>query len=289
MNGFLLLALLSAAVGIPAICAAAWIAGTREKNRRFYEAYNGLKQALTAAQGKYSRNLDALSRRGFHADRKIDVGNRHFFFDDAKGLTAFFACYFDDGFLRLTPQDFRSDSYEVGRLFQYPQSFCGELTVFPHVRIVECVLLRDGAAVKSSEGSAILAGTSVPTLGILQGKAVSAASERQTGLLSVRLTLDDRQTPSVLFHFTDGAIDKSSARYAAAFQEAQEVFGIFDAIARMNSKAAASAAVPASASAAAAPENTFEAIRQLGRLRDEGLLTEEEFAARKQALLAQFR
>ena len=91
---------------------------------------------------------------------------------------------------------------------------------------------------------------------------------------------------------TDGGVDKSSPQYAAAFQEAQEVFGIFDAIARMNNKAqtpAAQAAAPPAPPAPVQREDVFEKIRQLGRLREEKLLTEEEFAAKKKALMEQIR
>lgn len=292
MNGYLMAAVLIFAVGLPLLCVAVWASCARTKNKNFYAAYNALKQALVSAQARYRQNQDELNRLGFYADSKKDVGRRHFLFDNAKGLAAVSTYYFDDRFLHLTPKDFRTDSYQVLGLFQYPKSSCSELTVFYCTKIVECVLVQDGAVVKSSAGTAVLAGTNVPMLGVLQGKAASASNEHQTGLLSVRLTLDDRQTPSVIFHFTDGGVDKSSPQYAAAFQEAQEVFGIFDAIARMNNKAqtpAAQAAAPPAPPAPVQREDVFEKIRQLGRLREEKLLTEEEFAAKKKALMEQIR
>jgi hypothetical protein len=109
----------------------------------------------------------------------------------------------------------------------------------------------------------------------------------------------------VIFEITSGA-DKSSEAYGKAFEQAQELFGFFDGIARMNLKAMqakagsekeSGEAQPAQAEKAAAQKTNadakdrnekdkiFESIRQLGKLRDEGLLSEEEFAAQKKSLM----
>jgi len=161
-------------------------------------------------------------------------------------------------------------------LYLQRPSYYTRMVVFPYGRIVECVLLQDETVVRSSHGSALLAGTSVPTLGLLQGQARSDSRQSESGILAVRLTLDDRDVPAVLIGFADGVLAKDSEVYAIAFKQAQEVFGIFDGMVRINRKEKVERPVD---------DGIFEKVRQLGKLRDEGLLSEEEFEQRKTALM----
>lgn len=278
-----------------------WWGATHDKEKAFRSYYDKLYRPLMAAREKHTQNMEYLNRIGFHADRSNNVGHKHFLFDYKKALTCCEEFYIDDKFLSITRKNYQQLLPFINR----GESYCRAINVFRYDKIIDCVLIQDGSVVKSSEGSAILAGTSVPMLGVLQGKASSSSDEHQTGILSVRLTLDDMQNPSILFTFNRGNMDKSSADYANNFQQAQEVFGIFDAIVRMNLKAMAVAppkSVPSAASvehtaqfaAASAPvqsgnESAFEKIRQLGKLRDEGLLTEEEFTQKKKLLMEQIQ
>lgn len=269
----------------------------KQKKKDIIDNYNEAQRNAMNARTKHDYNMNYLNSIGFHTDRTSKVGlDMYFHFDYNTKRAAY------ENYLIVDPNP--NDIHKKGYVAFFTSSRCANLTVFPYDKIVECSLLQDGSVVKNSEGSAMLAGTSVPMLGVLQGKASSISNEHQTGSLSVRLTLDDIQTPSVIFHFA-GGVDKSSREYAAAFQEAQEVFGIFDAIVRMNLKtltAAAPKSVPSAAPAEHAPrsettsapvqtgnESVFEKIRQLGKLRDDGLLTEEEFVQKKKLLMEQIR
>ncbi|MEA5050523.1 MAG: SHOCT domain-containing protein [Oscillospiraceae bacterium] len=268
------------------------VSGDKRRKKELLQQFESLCSEANAARAQHQSNADSLGRIGFRTDRRAQIGDRYFYFDHGKKLAACEQYRIAD----IAPDPAQPNGLAAAGYSALPRSYCTQQTVFAYDRITECVLVQDGAAVKSSSGTAVLAGTSVPFFGVVQGKAVSSGDEHQTGLLSVRLTLDDIRTPSLVFHFTGGGVDKSSAQYAAAFQQAQEVFGIFDAIVRINLREKAQAPQTA-APAAAAPgasdapgrDDVFEKIRQLGRLRDEALLTEEEFAQKKKALMEQIQ
>lgn len=267
-----------------------------EKTFRGY--YDKLYYPLVSASEGHTKNMEHLNRIGFHSDRLNTVGDKHFLFDYTKSLVCYEEFHIDDRFLPITKKDYQQLLPFIAR----GGSYCRGMKLFHYDKIVDCVLILDDSVVKSSEGSAMLAGTSVPMLGVLQGKASSSSNEHQTGIVAVRLTLDDIQNPSIIFTFNSGNMDKSSTDYANNFQEAQEVFGIFDAIVRINHKTAF-ASKPASAAnvsnteqipGTATPlisgsQDVFEKIRQLGRLKDEGLLTDEEFAQKKNLLMDQIK
>jgi hypothetical protein len=288
------------------------VRGAEQKKRTKYfsEQYNKAQQKLESARAKYAANHAHLKSIGFQTDQTKVMAGRTFYFDYQKRLTAYETYWFDEGHIGSSPPKpklFENviESAKVYGAMYGGASFCSDIRVFPDDKIIECALLQDGAVVKKSEGSAALAGVSIPYFGSLQGTAKSGGSEHETGSLAVRLTLDDLTTPSVIFDITSGA-DKSSKAYGVAFEQAQELFGIFDGITRMNLKAMqaeaesgkeAGEAQPAQAAKTAEQEtdaNTkdlndkdkiFESIRQLGKLRDEGLLSEEEFAAQKKSLM----
>jgi len=237
----------------------------------FEQPYGRLLEALNKAKASYGQDMAALEQMGFKTQRRQQVGDKHLLFDHDKGLTALMEYHIDDRFVKLTYR-------ERGQLLLYLQrpSYYTRMVVFPYGRIVECVLLQDETVVRSSHGSALLAGTSVPTLGLLQGQARSDSRQSESGILAVRLTLDDRDVPAVLIGFADGVLAKDSEVYAIAFKQAQEVFGIFDGMVRINRKEKVERPVD---------DGIFEKVRQLGKLRDEGLLSEEEFEQRKTALM----
>ncbi len=282
----------------------------RKRTKYFSEQYDKAQKKLENARAKYAANHAHLKSIGFQADQTKVMAGRTFYFDYQKRLTAYETYWFDEGHIGSSPPKpklFENviESAKVYGAMYGGASFCSDIRVFPDDKIIECALLKDGAVVKKSEGSAILAGVSIPYFGSLQGTAKSGGSEHETGILAVRLTLDDLTTPSVIFDITSGA-DKGSKAYGVAFEQAQALFGFFDGIARMNLKALEAAAAAQNAVAAqeqpTPPEKAdqetisdakgqnekdkiFDSIRQLGKLRDEGLLSEEEFAAQKKSLM----
>jgi hypothetical protein len=271
------------------------------RDQLFNEWYDKAQQKLQSARETHTANQAHLESIGFQVDQTKKMAGRTFYFDYQKRLTAFEMYCFDERHLAMT---MKKDGVAI---FGSGNSFCSAITVFPDDKIIECVLLQDDTVVKKSEGSAALAGVKIPYFGSLQGTAKTGSNEHESGILTVRLTIEDIRTPSVIFRITGGA-DKSSEAYGKAFEQAQELFGFFDGIARMNLNAKEKAAAPEKAPSAAAPpaqtaqaepaqeiksdpkesdadENIFDTIRELGKLRDEGLLTEEEFSAKKKYLM----
>ncbi len=279
----------------------------KKRTKYFSEQYGKAQKKLENARAKYAANHAHLKSIGFQADQTKMMAGRTFYFDYKKRLTAYESYCFDVGHIGSRPPKPKlfENVIETAKVYGAMYggaSFCSDIKVFPDDKIIECALLQAGAVVKKSDGSAALAGVSIPYFGSLQGTASTGSSESQTGILAVRLTLDDLTMPSVIFEITSGA-DKASKVYGMAFEQAQELFGFFDGIARMNLKAMENSAAPQSASAeqmqtakpaqetksdakeSTAKENIFEMIRQLGKLKDDGLLSEEEFAAQKKSLM----
>lgn len=266
--------------------------GAVKKN--FKKHFAELQQALKDAKKQHGENLDKLQKMGFHNDRTNCVGEKYFYFDYNQKLTVAEFMIINDRFLSVTVKN-------PLEIYKYPKSFCQELVIFPYDKITGCALIQDGAVIKNSEGNAALAGVGIPMFSSLQGIASSKSNEHQTGILSVRLTINDIRMPSVLFNFTDAVLDKSSDAYVSAFQHAQEVFGIFDAIVQINKASDQSLSseqakistdvqtIQNSVSNSENVENIFEKIRQLGKLKEEGLLTEEEYIAKKKIFMDQIK
>ncbi len=184
------------------------------RDQLFKEWYDKAQRQLENARAKHTANQAHLKNIGFKTDQTRKMAGRTFYFDYQKRLTAFEMYHFDERHLSMTV---KKDGVAI---FGSGSSFCSDITVFPDDKIIECVLLQDDTVVKKSEGSAGLAGVKIPYFGSIQGTAKSGSSERETGILTVRLTIDDIRNPSVIFRITGGA-DKSSQENGRAFADAQ--------------------------------------------------------------------
>jgi hypothetical protein len=214
------------------------------REQLFKEWYDKAQGKLEGARSRHTANQAHLKSIGFQIDQTKKMAGRNFYFDYKKRLTAFEMYRFDERHLGM------SVTQDGVAIFGSGNSFCSDITVFPDDKIIECVLLQDDTVVKKSEGSAALAGVKIPYFGSLQGTAKTGSNEHESGILTVRLTIEDIRTPSVIFRITGGA-DKSSAEYGRAYADAQELFGFFDGVARMNLKAKEEAAAPPKAPSAA--------------------------------------
>lgn len=154
------------------------VAFSMENKRRFKDfnaQYDKAQQMLQSARAKYDANLAHLKSIGFQIDQTKKMANRTFYFDYQKRLTAYETHGFDERHLHMRPtkQKLFDSGAEIGdyytRINNTGQSFCTDIKVFPDDKIIECALLQDGAVVKKSEGSAALAGVSIPYFGSLQG------------------------------------------------------------------------------------------------------------------------
>lgn len=249
---------------------------TRHENKvyqqKFDAAYQHAEQALNEAKKRYQTNMSQLKQLDFVIEQQKQLAGRYFYFDYTHRMIAFENHWFDDSHHRLTP---KSPTLPLGA------AFCSAITVFHDDKLIDCVLLQDGSVVKNSSGSAQLKGTSIPYFGKLEGVAESGTNEHQTGILAVRITLDDIQTPSIVFNITSGS-DKSTAEYGSAFANAQELYGLFDSIVQLNLRA--KTPKPAETADPLSSDLTVK-LRQLKVLKEEGLLTEAEYQLKRESLL----
>lgn len=211
-------------------------------------------------------------------------------------------------------------------LFDFTHSLCAyRYNVFSLGKIVECSLIQDGTVVHKNAVAPAMVGAAIFGLGGALAGATAMHSDAQVGVLAVRLMLDDIRNPSVLISFLSSSVDKSSQIYLNAFQEAQEVYGIFEGVIRINERQMKQAQIaqnnaqPVSNPAYPQPsavgtpkiycancgaelsggakfcsscgstvvhisQKTAEQLRKLEQLRDDGILTQQEFEEKKKML-----
>lgn len=167
-----------------------------------------------------------------------------------------------------------------------PKQICSDVILFPLNRIAGCELVQNGSVVSREEGK--IGGAVILGYGAMAGNKQSF-SEEMGGVLAVRLVIDDMRVPSVTINVLEGSISKASQEYQKYYFIAQEVYGRFQGIVRINNaereQSAQRKAVEQAPKAAQLPENIMDQLRKLAQLKDEGILTEQEFSTKKQLLM----
>lgn len=162
------------------------------------------------------------------------------------------------------------------------KSSCSDLTIFPINKIVECDLVQNGSVISREEGK--ITGATAFGYGAMGGTKQSTSVE-MGGVLAIRLVIDDMRIPSVTINVLELALSKASQEYQKFFFIAQEVYGRFQGIVRINNAERQQQSIAQAPKAAQLPENIMDQIRKLGQLKDDGILTEQEFNAKKQLLM----
>jgi hypothetical protein len=163
-----------------------------------------------------------------------------------------------------------------------PGTICSNITLFPLNRIVECDLVQNGSVISREEGK--MGGAVILGYGAMAGNK-QAVSEEMGGVLAVRLVIDDMRVPAVVVNVLETAISKASQEYQKFFFIAQEIYGRFQGVVRINNAEMQKLAQQQTPKAAQLPENIMDQIRKLGQLRDDGILTEQEFDSKKKLLM----
>ena len=163
-----------------------------------------------------------------------------------------------------------------------PKLFCSDIIFFPIDKIVECDLIQDGTVVSREEGK--LAGATMWGFGSVSG-VKEAYTDSLVGVLAVRLLIDDIRVPSVTINILETAISKASQLYQQYFFVVQEIYGKFQGIVRINTAERLRVAQQAAPKPSQLPESILNQVRQLAQLKDEGILTEQEFDAKKKLLM----
>jgi len=101
-------------------------------------------------------------------------------------------------------------------------------------KVIECSLIQDGTVVHKNAVAPAMVGAAVFGLGGALAGATAMHSDSQVGVLAIRLLLDDMRTPSVMFTILSVSVDKNSPAYLSSFQMAQELYGVFEGVVRIN-------------------------------------------------------
>jgi hypothetical protein len=120
--------------------------------------------------------------------------------------------------------------------FDLTRGLCAlEYRVFPMRDVVRVEMLNDTTVVQSAAskfGGAGLLGVVVPGVAGFGGGSQSHSGEK-VAVVAVRLTLDNRQLPSVTIPFLFEVADKASELYRVAMSQAYEVYGFFEGYIRL--------------------------------------------------------
>lgn len=185
------------------------------------------------------------------------------------------------------------------------------LKVIPFENILNCQLLEDNATIMSSSaGSAFVGGLIGGTTGAIIGSS-TASSKGMVNSMQLRIDLKDVTKPCYIVQFIPIPMERSTDLYKDVFKGAQEIYATVLAIINLNKERAEqekakaeqeraeeaakqraeeaallhaeAEALPASADKQQA--SVAEQLRECKALLDEGILTQEEFDAKKKSLL----
>lgn len=152
--------------------------------------------------------------------------------------------------------------------------------------IIECSILENGATVqKGGVGRAIVGSAIAGGVGAIVG-ATTRGSASQINSLSVRIVTRDIKRPLVELKLIKTASKRDSSWTKTYMHFAQEVYAtivsIIDSV-QNSTEQRSSKNTPCSTEHK--QNHSVEILEQLADLRDKGILTEEEFTAKKQSVL----
>ena len=149
--------------------------------------------------------------------------------------------------------------------------------------IVDFELLEDGTSVtKGGLGRAAVGGILFGSTGAIVGGVTGGkkAQQKCTSLM-VKITVNDMRSPAEYIKLISAPTDKSGFIYKGAYQNAQQIISILQVICNQrDAQKPSSAPTPSGQEISVADE-----IRKFKGLLDDGIITEEEFAAKKKQLL----
>lgn len=221
-----------------------------------------MRTDLVNANNHHSYNLDYLTKSGFLMEERYHPNNSSIFL------------YFDYTNRHAALEYF--DSKQI----------CSELRFFPLDKIIDCELVQDGTAVSKESGT--LYGSSWGYGGVISGRQ-DASTNTAVVILAIRLQIDDIRIPSLIINVLDKSINKTDPLYQSLFLTAQEIYGKFQGILHINiaqrERAAKRVADAQTKKSLQLPEDVLSQIQKLSELKDAGILTEQEFEAKKQLLM----
>ncbi len=146
-------------------------------------------------------------------------------------------------------------------------------------KIIDCEIIQDNATImKGGIGRAIVGGVLAGGVGAIVGAGTRGSSDVIKNL-AVRIITNDISKPLVMITLIDGEVKRDSHVYKKHMASAQEIYSAIISI--INSSKTDVHLTTDSLISKSAPDE----IRELAKLKEEGLLTEDEFNKKKKALL----
>ena len=157
-----------------------------------------------------------------------------------------------------------------------------DVQIYHYSDLIDFELLEDDESlVKGGFGKALVGGAIGGTTGAIIGSAGSRRVKQNVTRLEVKIRTNDFQHPQYSIQFIKGfALPKSSPTYKTYYDEAQEVIGVLNYIAKNGNDAP-----PLQEPAAESSDGMAAKLRELHRLKVDGIITDEEFEAKKKELL----
>lgn len=160
-----------------------------------------------------------------------------------------------------------------------PENF----TLFRYDQIVDYELIEDGESVaKGGIGRAAIGGLLFGSTGAIVGS-TSRKQKAFCNLMQIKLTVKDYEKPAFFIEIIKSPVQKNNIVYTTILNEAQTVISQFQLVVKSNDEASASEVK--SVAPMPQPMDTTEEIRKFKALLDDGIITQEEFDAKKKQLL----
>ena len=156
--------------------------------------------------------------------------------------------------------------------------------IYPFTDLLNYNLIQDGCA--SGNGAAVLgAGLLFGTIGAVAAASSSANSVKKCSDLRVELSVNDPKAPRHTMRFITGSVKTSSVFYRRSIECARQCLSILDYI-KANTNRAPTDAENNKPAIEESSQDSYDQVRQLFLLKEQGAITEQEYQKRKDSLLS---
>lgn len=156
------------------------------------------------------------------------------------------------------------------------------IKIYKFSDLIDFELIEDDISLMSGGmGKALVGGALGGTKGAIIGSAGSRQIKQKVTRLEIKIRTNDFEHPQQTIQLIKGfGLSKSSPAYDQYFDAAQEIIGLLNYIATNGKLTQPEATVPA-----VSKDNLGSKLRELNELKNEGIITVEEFEAKKKELL----
>lgn len=171
---------------------------------------------------------------------------------------------------------------ETQKKWLVPDGFMGKKKnpkVYNYYDVLDCDLLEDENSItKGGLGAAVAGGILFGGAGAVAGSVLRGKKTKSVvNSMKIKITLKSTSDPVVYINLLTTSLKTSSLLYKSIESSAQEILSIFAVILNENKSINSAAAQPATSNA--------DDIRKFKALLDDGIITQEEFEAKKNQLL----